>query len=485
MIMKKICVILMLVCLLTTMTSCFIVINDPNETGSTDNTSSTEKKPYETFPLPETYHIPDVINSNIPTLQSNLDALAVSADLKGKSVTLICVDDATVFMGSEDTTTQITAAVGYRSMLLREKYSLEIVAEKRDYDTFLAEAKAAKAAGSYYADVVSIPQGKLSHAVNQNIVLNLKALYNSDFSAKWFDAASDQFAAGQKIYGVLGSATCSPSSLYCVYYNKNIAKELDLPSLYAAVDAGTWTLDDMYLYAKSAADADSGRYGVGYADRGAFIDAMYFGSGMTFTKTGYGQTPLLNRNDDVTNLSISKIKPLLEGGFTTYVPSGGDTAVQRFNEGKMLFYVDTLRAAEAMTVTYGVLPVPKTDASQENYASLADGTAPVLTILQGNTNLELSTAIVHVLNAASEGLISDAYCRDFLNRAARDVESSEMVGLIADTAKYDFAFVFGGDYATLSNATYSAVRNAVEGKGNYVTYANRYSAAVLNNAFNK
>jgi len=94
-----------------------------------------------------------------------------------------------------------------------------------------------------------------------------------------------------------------------------------------------------------------------------------------------------------------------------------------------------------MVGDYGIVPYPLYDESQENYITYNFGTA-FMSILLSAPDPEMSAVILEALNAENYKSVAPAYLDVALKgKYSRDDNTAEMLDLILDTTRFDFAFV--------------------------------------------
>ena len=95
-------------------------------------------------------------------------------------------------------------------------------------------------------------------------------------------------------------------------------------------------------------------------------------------------------------------------------------------------------------LNYAIIPGPKWDEQQENYASITIG-GECQAVLRTAQDLEMIGILTEALNAESWKSVTTAYYDVALKfKGARDEESIEMLDLIVDNRVLDFGTVYGG-----------------------------------------
>lgn len=470
--LKKITALFLALTLSFCLSSCFIVINDPDETkpAAPEETSS----PF--LPIETVEHrdvVGETLDPAVAEVRKTLSSIS-SGEHEALPITVTCVTGAKLFAPGEDNGT-FSRAVDTRNKLLKEYAGTDIIVQERTYEEMLSEARTAKNAGQYYTDVVCIPLNELGSLLGQRMLMNLKTLYDTDFDKDWFDVYStDQLAAGSFSYGILGDAILPYDSVYCVYFNKDMTALY--PDLYDIVDRGEWTFDKMYEYIREVVSREEGVCGLGYGtDNTVFSNICFNATGLGYVTTSFGNTPVLNDDSDTVDEFVGLIKKLLVTEDSTHIQGTAEEARQAFLDGKLLFYIDKLSESEDLTNNFGILPVPKyfTDG---DYTTYVDEFAPVIVVLNSNNTLERTGEFLQFVNASTGKLLRDGYVRDAVDNVVRDIRSADMIEIILDNTRYEFPTVFGVRYPAVANATYNAVSQAIFGNADYSTIRSRAAA---------
>ncbi|MBO5274219.1 MAG: hypothetical protein J6I45_06365, partial [Clostridia bacterium] len=113
-----------------------------------------------------------------------------------------------------------------------------------------------------------------------------------------------------------------------------------------------------------------------------------------------------------------------------------------FAENQSLFIVGNLGSANtfrSMEADFGILPTPKYNASQENYASsVSIHGASVISVPITSRNLEMVGVILEAMAAESKYTVIPAFYETVLkDKATRDLESVAMMDIIINSMTYD------------------------------------------------
>ncbi|MCI8332470.1 MAG: extracellular solute-binding protein [Clostridiales bacterium] len=451
--MKKTAVIFLLVLLLCINSGCgFIRWNGrmPQEesTDSSSEPGSVPSEPADGAPLGYPY----------------LDELP-DADLEGVTLALTAHHKADF---DDDSGDLFSAALSARTAAVQDKYHVGVAVVEKDAASLYYDLQNSVAKGEYYSDLVAVPLSWYGRFAADGLLSPL---------ADWPEVALDKpyyvntdaliFQGGQ--YGVIGAANQRAKYAYCVYFNAALAEQADL-DLYGLVADGEWTWDLFLSLLEGRYDA-----GVACASREELINGMFTSSGLSYTALVDGiriGSAVGERTDGV----IDRAKRLLEEGAFADV----DNPAGFFAGGGCLFYIGTLSEAYSlndMPDSYGILPLPCYEKG-EAYASYVSGDMPVLCIPAGAASSAHAGLLLEAYSAASYETVDKAYLSWQMAYCLRDNRSAQMVKLIGNSMKYDFAYLFGPHEAAVETATYGGLQSAVGGRR---TYEALYGAA--ENAF--
>ncbi|MCL2517488.1 MAG: hypothetical protein FWF15_02880 [Oscillospiraceae bacterium] len=487
--MKKIITIVLLSLLLAILSSCGLIILNTGEQPFVPEPPPVTETETETEP-PEII-IVDIDNEttrkvrpvdtadNKARADKYLNALTVR-DFGGVAI-YIATSDAAMFTPDEAATI-VDAARIERNQMVEEMYNTKIITIEADINTIFTQTLNAYNSDDYYTDIIAIPPESLGLFYSRNLLLNLNMLPFTDYSVQYYydRDAMKQMSAGYGVYGIVGEFNKNIDYYYALYFNKTLAEELGVENPYDLVYDNKWTMDkfrEMTL-ATVSYDGIFGHGSVLTVDN--YIDFIYLSSGETLMDTGYNQTPALRYANDRGVAIVAMMRNLLYNDRTLYT---GSVALGAFYRGDILFYVDTVSKMEwfyDMSDTWGIVPFPKLD-QRHKYNTYVSQAFSVLAVPSNNSNVENIGAFLQAANAASFGYITDRYYAILQRNIVRDSDTLNMLDYITGynsrgKLAFDFAYMFGPQYAYIGDRTYRALRRAV---------TENYSLQSLYNAYNK
>lgn len=359
---------------------------------------------------------------------------------------------------TEDSPQIIASAVEERNRLVSEKLGVQITTEATDTAALFAELSVNMKAGMYSSDILVIPQNSAASFAASGLIFNLRSLPSFDLDAPYFnESAVDALSAGYECFAVAGEMTYMPNSFWGLFFAKERFERIGLTSPYALVRSGNWTLDEYFALA-----AEAGSYAPivtgSHGDEAA--DAFYFGLGGTMMSSGVRRNPAVTVDAE----AIDRTAELLRSVFTANGARTGEDGGAEVFEKSALFMCDRLDAMNYLSTVktgWGLVPLPKASADQEDYVTLASGDSPVMAAPSILFSDRRTSQVIRSLAAASAGRIPQAFVDYSQYSLLRDNDSTLMLDTILGNVVYDFAYTAGTMYPNAASATYLALRGAV------------------------
>ncbi len=380
------------------------------------------------------------------------------------SVFLITSAKEGVVAPAENSGAVISSKLLARNESVGNYFNLSISAKTAKPEDMLADISANVKSGTYFSDIIFIPQAYIYQFMVPGYLTNLTSMPSLDLKADYFYSSSIEAAgAAGKTYALAGPATISEDSLSCIFFNKALVKTAGLQSPYELVDSGEWTWDKFGEYLKSATALKCYSFGTQNAQI-YFADLMYFSSGGKFTNSVEGGYPTVAMDKTFGTKITEKTASLLaDPGYY----SDSMSAIERFNSGEMMFLVDNLSTSYTLansSVDWGVLPLPKNDTKQEKYLSYVNPEeAMFMAVVPTVTDTDKVSKVMSVMNIMSYGDLADYYISNAMNYCLRDNASCRMMSHVFKNPVYDFAYTFSPYNQAIANISYTAVRNPASG----------------------
>jgi hypothetical protein len=249
-------------------------------------------------------------------------------------------------------------------------------------------------------------------------------------------------------------------------FNKKLLQDLGLDDPYALVKNGVWTADKLYGMVKATAKDLNGDGAMKIKDdmfglvKESTFEGLFFSMGMRVSAMNSEGYPELSMNNERITQVMEKTAMIMEKEIAF---KGDWQDIGRcFEEDRALFYGEVLQCVirrRSMDTDFGVLPLPKLDETQEDYAHMVHKTACMVGV-PNSLDLDESAFAGFVLEAvaaeSTNWLVPAYYTTALEGKFMRDEESKEMLDVILRTRRYDLGYaadwggLFGG-YVASSN----------------------------------
>ncbi len=281
----------------------------------------------------------------------------------------------------------------------------------------------------------------------------------------WNQSMTEELAAFGSLFFAGGSLTVSQvEDGICVFFNRDMFNEL-YPgerdaTLYQLVRDGNWTADKMAAYVSEAwTDVNSN----GVIDDGDIVgtrnhamgnsagqmDAWVVGMGLRYTETNaYGEPEIALLSGNIVP-AYEKVRNIFGNnpGALLTTEEAVETTIEN---GNVLFYTTALNQGSEMrnsTVNFGVLPIPKYDADQEDYYTCFGNESSAIAVCSnlGDDRAAMVSAVLELLSAEGYKQVLPVYYGTVLKgHYSREQADAEMYDKILSS----FVFSFGFAYST-------------------------------------
>lgn len=296
---------------------------------------------------------------------------------------------------------------------------------------------------------------------NPSMLTDLNSIPTLDLTHSWWDQKSvEEYNIGGKQYAVTGDICfflkCAP---IVDFFNKQLLEENKLDDPYQLVKDGKWTIDKMMELATAAASDVNGNQQIdpnddifGMMCEPSSLRYSLVGCGIDYSKRGSDDSIEITFYSEKAAAIVEKLVPFFrEKSVCMFASDYTDPFLSVFMPGFMsnrsLFYSNQLLQAldfRAMDADFGILPLPKYDAEQENYCSTTNTWWRDNMIVPATVrDLEMTGNVLEAMGYYSQQLVTPAFIDTTIQgKSVRDEESGEMVQLIFDTQVYDIALLF-------------------------------------------
>ncbi len=462
--MKKFKLLALFISVLLCLQSCgVIVINDSHtETSAemTDTETDTATETEEPNEIIIDKKTSDSMKKNALEMLDQLDTVNAA----GMHVLIATTDK--LFYEGDSSFTPLTSDRVVRIEKIEEKLGTSVTvikySEQELYDKLYAAAKSK----NYFADVLAVPVSLVGKLASDGLVKSLRAVAGLDLKADYFN--KDSMAAlsgGHSLYALSGEGCFEPEKMYCVYFNKEIAKKLGL-DLYSLVSEGKWTLEAYARCVSAAASAGNGAAVMKNAEN--YKKMLLTGSGFDYADSGTDKTPAANTFSEEYENIVKLLAALPEA-------VGSSSPSDAFLSGSSLFYIDTVFSAEKMSdssLVWGMLPFPKYS-EEAGYSTYISEDATVLCVPVYAADERLSADLIEALNASSVDYIKYDYIYHNMLDVLRDNGSVNSLNIIINNPNFDFVTAMRSGFPTLYANTAGVFDDLLSGKLSFEEYKER------------
>lgn len=314
-----------------------------------------------------------------------------------------------------------------------------------------------------------IDRDAITSAINGDIIAydNLPTL---DLSHSWWSEVNRDISISGKYFFAYGNDSLHfLESVNALAFNKAMAESVG-EDLYAKVTEKEWSIEEMFrvaaLLASENGDGifnDLDTYGF-ITEADMFFPSLWQCAGFRTVEKDEADTPLfaipgnenfytlMNRlydksyNDDLTLFQTlySNATNYNANAFGNYIAAGN----VMFADGHGLFRTVILKdvpSIRSMDVSFGLLPYPLRDSTQESYISrVYSGFPTVVPVF--NTELALTGTVLEALACFADEIYMPVYYDRLLRGKMPDPESAQMLDILFATRTMDLGDTLWYDY---------------------------------------
>lgn len=283
-----------------------------------------------------------------------------------------------------------------------------------------------------------------------------------DLEKPWWPASlSDDIIINNSLFFISGDISLKLLQYtYCMFFNKTIAENWNIPDFYDLVLEGKWTLDK-YIDITSGVSQD-------LDGNGSFTDADLYGTmNNLYCDVRYAcyDIPLSGKDPDgFLTLSVinEKFIDVYSKLYNYYYTSNSVTkytdkmkSINMFARDQLLIFPYLIVGAEnirEMESDYGIIPYPKYDENQENYATTAHDNYSLMCVpvTVAQKSLDMIGAVTEALAAESYRSVTPAYLEVTLkNKLLRDANSQAMIDIITSNIRFDPVHIYSNSISNV------------------------------------
>ena len=311
----------------------------------------------------------------------------------------------------------------------------------------------------------------------QGLSRDLMELDHLDFTQPWWPASLTELSTiNGRLYFCSGDIGVSMlREMNCTIFNKTMAEELKIGNLYELADKGVWTIDKMSEFASAAYSDLNGnsspdvndQFGIGL--RAAWVfDTFYTAAGLRTVVKDADDTPVMASDftSERTQALLEKVVHIFHNtDYAVYPTTIPEWTNQPFADGRVLFIIDSNSVTSGedfadTSVTYGILPLPKMDETQEDYHTLIQLAHSNYSISNALSEEDANMAAAVLECMAYEGYTTvtpAAFETAMKLKYASGDDDSRMYDILRETVSFDLGRVFS---EPLNNIPIFPFRNA-------------------------
>ncbi len=351
-------------------------------------------------------------------------------------------------------------AIFGRNATVEEKFDVVITKEyidingSPDYGTVF---RSNEQTGDERFQMITLITARIAPYSLEGMMANMYALENLHTDMPWWNQDSVRsFTMGDALYFAAPEMLLrDKGATAAVFFNKGVATDYKVENLYELVESNDWTMWEMLSIAETVSNDLDGDDAVSSAEdmygfTGGQRDIPYYlyaSAGMKFAfinEDGYLELSFGTTEDHV--LIMQDILDQVLYSDFYYVNMADQEQMpanfEPFKADKALFALDLVKRVvlmRDMQTDYGILPMPKYDDSQDDYASLVwmhhDS---VLGIPGSVTNTDVVSAVLEYMSYLSYYDVYPVFYDAVLTgRSTRDEQSVDMLEIIFRTRTFD------------------------------------------------
>ncbi len=347
-------------------------------------------------------------------------------------------------------------AIYDRNATVEEQFGVlitkEYVSVDQGYDT---KIRSNHQSGDDMYQVMTLRSLGITTFILESLMTNMYELNNVHTDQIWWNQDSiASYTLGSTLYFAAPELLLrDKGATAAMYYNSKIAADNGITDLYDLVKAGDWTWENFIDYCEQVSTSLDGddlmntiedQWGIVGSDSDVF--RLFSASAIKFASIDNDGYIQYNFGDETSLLVMQEVfENIIYSDFFGHrgiVDFEGAATTAPFVNDLALFTIAGVREVNTMrtmTTDYGILPVPKYDRYQEDYASLVwvhDDC--VLGIPDAVADAEMVGLVLEAMSYYSwYEVYPKFYDTVIVGRSTRDEQSKEMLEIVFRTRLYD------------------------------------------------
>ena len=342
-------------------------------------------------------------------------------------------------------------------------------------------------------DIFYLSPPQVAPMMNSGYLLNLLEMDKLNLEEYWWDQnLLNDSVIRNRLYYAGSDYNLQPlEATIAIFFNSDMMTQLQLELPYDLVREGKWTMDKLYEYCSKAANLNgdnsftfsaNGNAVYGISSNGNMMDAFLTGCDAYYVDHNSDGEPTLTFNTEHFIDACQKIGELTssEGlfldGTALYEGTPNPIYIELFKNNRMLFVGQNIKAAAAeselrnMESTFGILPFPKYNEQQENYANHVYYASQYVTIPVTCSDPERASILIDTLSYETAEYVLPYYYDRVSYKGLRNQDSVDMLNIICNTRYYNWGLAYGW----VSTVRTTVYQQLMAGNGNIASLLNRY-----------
>lgn len=437
------------------------------------------------IPVPE-----EETSKTVSELIENLtQSLPATSEFRGEKL-IVMTDEPTVITGDEEMAGLINGAIATRDEVIRSVYDMELVVKQLDREAVLQALHASTVSGTAECDILCYPAEVTYSLYAAGLLNDLANLPYFDASTACRDAnVSTALQTGQSMYFLPDPSAHAYGSTYVLFYDRTLVKLANLPLPETHVLAGEWDIDTFRSYTEKVASAVMNKTSLdlqqdvfGYSSRDNKTLLPY----LLWRAQGYEL--FQNPASGAMQFAYASVPDTLAAMHTptkalfdskSRYPLDGVDAFEAFGDGRLGFLVAELDYIKELyahgTREYGVLPLPKANASKESYVCPVENSARVLSVPSVVRSKKRCGVGLNVICVAGGAVLHEAEKQTYINLYSRDNDQTCMLEVILDASVFDFATLFAPHEQSVYWLSTRMLTDVTFGDGQFDSFLTQYA----------
>lgn len=454
---RTLAILLLLAMLTVSASSC--AEKEPDAAQNSDSSDAVlSEVPEETVPqetVPETEPIPE-----LPGTKFNGEDFIILVNNRTDDYHSI------EFAAEEMNGVGVNDAVFTRNQYIEDTYDVNLInTPTNDEDNALRQNVKA---GIHAYDIALIGLVDSGNLALEKHLIDFGTLPYLYLDGSWWDqnATADLSLANRK-YMTIGDMNINDKDMtWCMFYDKQLAVDYQLPDLYQLASDQKWTFDVFRSLCANVTEDLNGDGKYTDVDRYAHVTVfarstiayMYSMNAMTFTKDA-DDLPVMDMGNSALYDAYEVARSLfwsdnmchdIETMPKMNYPNAWRRSEAMFGNKQILFYAEAMQNAErfrGFDNDFGILPLPSgTEGSYGKHMVWKEAyvTVAPVTLEQNSALLERAGILLEAIQRASTDTVLSAYYEKALKgKFSRDDSSSAMIDIIFDNRYYDIGTYYG------------------------------------------